>query len=91
MHKKSKWTVYIIKCGNGNLYTGITKDLKRRLIEHNSGRGAKYTRAFGVEKLVYKEIRKSMGSALRREAEIKGWNREEKLVLIRSKNTKQYI
>ncbi len=91
MRKTTKWSVYILKCGNGCLYTGITNDLKRRLLEHSTGKGAKYTRAFGVEKLVYWEVRKTMSSALKREAEIKSWNRSEKLEFIRSKKLKKYI
>ena len=86
MARSSKWLVYILKCANGNLYTGITNNLTRRLFEHSSGKGAKYTRAFGVEKLVYKEASKNKSSALKREAEIKRWPRENKLELIMIKN-----
>jgi len=86
MRKKQDWIVYMLECGNGNLYTGITKDIDRRIGEHRSGRGARFTRAFGVEKLVYKEIRMSRSAALKREAEIKRLKRKEKLLLIRSKD-----
>lgn len=76
------WIVYILQCADGTLYTGITNDLKKRLAAHNEGTGAKYTRGRGPVKLVYKEGRKTKGSALRREAEIKKMSRKSKLTLL---------
>ncbi len=73
--------VYILKCSDGSLYTGITTDLKRRLSEHKSGAGGHYTRAKKVVKIVYTEKRRNRSSALKREAEIKSWKREKKLNL----------
>lgn len=75
------WVVYILQCADGTLYTGITNDLKKRLAAHNRGTGAKYTRGRGPVKLAYKERRKTKGSALRREAEIKKMSRKAKLRL----------
>jgi len=77
--------VYILRCADGSLYTGITKDVTRRLNEHNSKRGSAYVRSRLPAKLVYKEPCKTKSEALKREAEIKSWPRERKLNLIRSK------
>lgn len=73
--------VYILKCNDGSLYTGITTDLERRLAEHKNGKGAKYTRAKKVGKVVYVERKRNRSTASRREAEIKSWTREKKLSL----------
>ncbi len=76
------YTVYILQCRDGSLYTGITTDLARRLREHNSGRGAKYTRSRGPVTPVYWEVQEDKSAALRREAAIKSLSRQEKLALI---------
>ena len=73
------WKLYILRCGDGTLYTGITTDVERRLEEHGSGKGAKYTRGRAPLKLVYSEICGDHSTALKREAEIKKLSREEKL------------
>lgn len=64
------------------MYTGITTEVKRRFEEHRSGTGGHYTRAHKVKKVVYSEKHPTRSDALRREAEIKKWRREEKLKLI---------
>ena len=74
--------VYVLRCGDGTLYTGVTTDVERRLREHESGRGAKYTRSRGPLTLVYRETQPDKGAALRREAAIKRLPRAEKLALI---------
>ncbi|HEY4516694.1 MAG TPA: GIY-YIG nuclease family protein [Candidatus Paceibacterota bacterium] len=74
--------VYILKCKDGSLYTGITTDLKRRFAEHKEGNGGHYTRAKRVIKIVHTEEHPNKSSALKREAEIKGWTRQKKLELI---------
>ncbi len=74
--------VYILRCADGSLYTGITTDLNRRLKEHRSGKGARYTRARGVDRFVFQEGKRDRSRALMREAEIKRLTREEKLELI---------
>jgi putative endonuclease len=76
------WHIYIIECCDGNLYTGITKDLSRRLKEHNSGNGCKYTKYRAPVKLRHIEVRRTRPSALKREAEIKRFTRPQKLKLI---------
>ena len=73
------WTVYILQCGDGTLYTGITNDLKKRLAAHRNGTGAKYTRGRGPLKLLYKETRKTKSRALKREAAIKKMSRAAKI------------
>jgi len=62
------WTVYILRCGDGTLYTGCTNDLPRRLAAHRSGRGAKYTRSRLPVEPVYREEAADKSAALRREA-----------------------
>ena len=77
--------VYIVECRDKTLYTGITTDIKARVIEHNSGEhGAKYTRVRRPVKLRYSESCTSKGAALSREYVIKLLSREKKLALIKS-------
>lgn len=76
------WNVYILRCGDGSLYTGISTDVQRRLAEHRNGKGAKYTRSRGPLELVYQEECPDKSAALRRELEIKALPRAEKLKLI---------
>lgn len=81
----SLWHVYVLECKNKSLYTGITKDIGRRLNAHKKGQGARYTRAFGVTKIVHQEVQSSRSSASKREAEIKSWTRKQKLEFIKKK------
>ena len=74
--------LYILRCGDNSLYTGITTDVARRLAAHQSGKGAKYTRGRGPLTLVYQEELPDKPSALRRELAGKALTREEKLALI---------
>ena len=78
------WYVYILRCGDGTLYTGISDDVARRLAAHRSGKGAKYTRGRGPLELVYQEQVPDKAAALRREAAIKRLRRREKERLIES-------
>lgn len=78
----SSWFVYIVRCRNGSLYTGITTDVHSRVSAHNAGKGAKYTRAFGPVVLVYKKKMKSSTAAKVREAEIKRLTKAEKERLV---------
>jgi putative endonuclease len=75
------WTVYILKCADKTLYTGITNDLPERLAKHAKGTGAKYTRGRGPFKVLYTERHRTKGRALKREIAIKGLRRAEKLKL----------
>ena len=84
MEKNSEdsWKVYIVRCSDDTLYTGVTKDLDRRIEEHNSGSGAKYTRSRTPVELVWSETKPSRSEAQKREHEIKSFSREKKLELI---------
>jgi putative endonuclease len=77
------WFVYILRCADRTLYTGVTTEPERRLAEHNDGRGARYTRARGPVSLVYLEQVDDRGAALRREHEIKRMTAEGKKKLCR--------
>jgi putative endonuclease len=76
------WQVYILRCGDGTLYTGITNDLEQRLKAHNEKRGARYTRTRLPVTLVYQEEAASRSQASRREITIKKLPRHKKLELI---------
>ena len=76
-----EWTVYILECKDGSLYTGITDDLERRLAAHSSGKGAKYTRGRGPLKLRYREYCMSRSAALKREFAIKQMTKADKTEL----------
>lgn len=80
-----KWFLYIVKSRDDSLYTGITTDLKRRVQEHNLGRGAKSLRGKLPVELVYFEEYDAQNEARKREEAIKGWKREYKLKLILNK------
>lgn len=79
-----QWYVYIVRCADGTLYTGITKDLDRRIKEHNfdNGLGAKSLRYRRPVSLVYYQSFSDQSEAARRERAIKQWRREYKLKLI---------
>lgn len=79
-----RWAVYIVRCSDGTLYTGSTNALEQRVVRHNAGKGAKYTRSRLPVKLVWWMPVASRSDALRFEAEIKALSRKEKLSLIRS-------
>lgn len=81
------WKLYILRCGDGSLYTGITVDVEKRLKAHRTGKGAKYTRGRGPLELVYREDCGDHSAALRRELQIKAMPREEKMLLIEAFNT----
>ena len=83
------WYLYILRCGDGTLYTGVTTDVDKRFEAHASGKGAKYTRGRGPLTLVYREECGGHSAALKRELEIKGMNRQQKADLIENqqKNT----
>lgn len=80
--KAALWTVYIVRCANGSLYTGITNNLASRIADHNAGRGAKYTAAFGPVVVVWKKRKKDRSAASVLEAAIKKLSRKEKDSLI---------
>ena len=81
---ESKWYLYILRCGDNTLYTGITTDVAKRLEAHRSGKGAKYTRGRIPLELVYQEECENHSQALKREWEIKALTRMQKEKLIES-------
>ncbi len=83
------WYVYILKCADNTLYTGVTKNLKRRIEEHNSSKlGAKYTRGRRPVSLIYSKRKKDYSRVLKEEIKIKKLTKQDKLILIKN-NQKQ--
>ena len=81
-----KWFVYMLRCRDNSIYTGITNDLKKRIESHLSGNGSKYLRGRLPLKLVYKENFLDRSTASKREMEIKKLRKKEKELLINFKN-----
>jgi predicted GIY-YIG superfamily endonuclease len=79
-----RWSVYLLHCADGSLYTGVTTDLDRRCKQHNAGTASRYTRSRLPVALVYHAVQRSRSVALKREAAIKAMTRPEKLALIRA-------
>lgn len=79
-----KWFVYILECSDKTLYTGITIDIKRRLVEHNSGRGARYTRSRRPVTIIYTMELPDRSTASKMELKIKKLPRKKKLELVNS-------
>lgn len=77
------WYLYMLRCGDGSLYTGITTDVEKRFEAHSAGKGAKYTRGRGPLEIVYREVCGDHSTALKRELELKKLSRPEKEKLIR--------
>jgi len=81
---KKSWYVYILKCADGTYYTGITTNINRRIKEHSTKKGAKYTKQRGPFKLVYKASFHNRSSASKEEHRIKSLSLYEKIKLIKS-------
>lgn len=81
MPSSPPWFTYIVECHDHTYYTGITNNLAKRLLTHNTGKGAAYTRGRGPVKLVYSEACADRSSASKREAAIKKLSRPEKIAL----------
>ena len=79
---RKDWTVYILRCGDGSLYTGIAKDVRARVKQHSEGRGASYTRTHLPVKLLYQQESLTHSKALIREAQIKAMPRCKKEEII---------
>jgi putative endonuclease len=84
------WFVYMVRCSDRSLYTGVTTDAKRRVAEHNDGRGARYTRSRGPVALVYLEPAEDRGAALKREHEIKRMTAARKRRLVAKKRKRAF-
>jgi len=78
--------MYILKCSNDSYYTGSTKDLEKRLWEHENGLGANHTKKYGPVKLVYFEEYNRVDDAFYREKQVQGWSRKKKTALINGEN-----
>ncbi|HYL22143.1 MAG TPA: GIY-YIG nuclease family protein [Gemmatimonadales bacterium] len=78
------WTVYLLRCRDGSLYTGITTDVARRVARHQAGTASAYTRARRPVELVYQEGQTNRSAALQREAALRRLSRAAKLTLVRS-------
>ncbi len=76
------WFLYILKCSDGKLYTGITTDVAKRLNRHNQKKASRYTRMRLPVELIYQETHPDKSTARKREMQIKKWSREKKLALI---------
>lgn len=76
------WWVYIVRCRDGSLYTGISDDVGARIAVHNRGKGARYTQGRGPVKLVYSECHENKSDALKRELQIKKFNKVKKERLV---------
>ena len=74
----AKWSVYMVRCKDASLYTGIAIDVEKRIAKHNAGEGAKYTRSRLPVVLVWLEMVESESAARVREAEIKTWSKMKK-------------
>ncbi len=81
----NQWFVYIIRCHDNSLYTGITTDIERRFQQHLDGKGAKYFYGRQPQKVVFRESKATKGEALKREIEIKKLTKKEKERLILSR------
>jgi len=79
--KLTKWTVYILLCKDGSFYTGITNDMNRRLLQHENGDGARYTRGRGPFKVIYKALYNNQSDALKEERRIKQLSKPSKIKL----------
>jgi predicted GIY-YIG superfamily endonuclease len=79
------FSFYLVRCSDDSLYAGYCRDLTARIAKHNTGKGAKYTRARLPVTLVHHENFRTQSRAMRREAEVKKWTRIEKLQLLNKK------
>lgn len=91
MSQKKAWTCYILRCGDGSLYTGITTDMAARLTRHQAGKGAAYTRSHLPVTLAWKQRMPSESAARKREAKIKRWKKVEKEAFLSQKTNKNSL
>ena len=89
MNNLMSWIVYMVKCSDNSIYTGISNDLKKRLDTHAQGNGSKYVRTRLPFKLIYIENSQSRSNALKREMEIKKLTKKKKELLVQLYNKKK--
>jgi len=80
----ASWSVYIVRCCDGSLYTGVSNDVPARVQRHNDGKGARYTRSRRPVALVWRRRVKDKSAALRLEAALKKLSREQKVQLLKA-------
>ncbi len=88
---KDDWYLYIIECKNGELYVGISNDVKRRVGKHNTGKACRYTKYRHPVRLLYSEFCGNVSSARRRENEMKRFPREKKLEIVHSQQREKFL
>lgn len=86
LQRMSGWVLYLLRCGDGTLYTGVTNRLEARLDAHRKGKGARYTRGRGPLEVIHVEPCEGRGAALRREHAVKKLVRRDKLLLARRRS-----
>lgn len=84
-----RWNLYIAECADGSYYTGIAKDVEKRIEAHNSGKGAKYTATHGPVRLVFQEPQANYSAALRRECQVKTLPKERKVQFVQGRKLKK--
>jgi len=78
--KPDTWTLYVAECADGSYYTGITKDVEKRIETHNAGKGSKYTAVHRPIKLIFQETQANYSVALRREYQVKSLSKKRKIL-----------
>ena len=91
MNSKKKWVAYLVRCSDNSLYCGISNDLKSRLFDHNSGKGAKYTRPRRPVKLVGVSSELTKSEALKLEYRIKQLPADSKIVVLTRKEAERTV
>lgn len=85
------WYVYVLRCGDGSLYTGVAKDVAARFAQHEAGKGARYTRGRGPLTLLAKARCRAHGEALRVELALKALTRQAKLQLVEARGLGKFV
>ena len=86
LSESKRYYVYILASRSRNLYTGVTNNLRRRVLQHREGLTEGFTKKYRIHRLVYFESFEDVRTAIRREKQIKGWRREKKVALINATN-----
>lgn len=87
--KPETWSLYVAECADGSYYTGIAKDVEKRIEAHNAGKGAKYTATRGPVKLIFQETQAGYSAALRREYQVKSLPKHRKVRFIQGEKLKR--
>jgi putative endonuclease len=86
--RKGGWSLYVAECSDGSYYTGIAKDVEKRIEAHNAGKGAKYTATRGPVRLIFQEVQMDYSAALRREYQVKSLPKHRKVRFIQGEKLK---